>query len=231
MAIAEALKTVKDNIEQSALKAGRNPDIVKLIAVSKTVDIERIIIAIRAGAAILGENRVQEAREKITELKTLSPDLKVEWHLIGSLQKNKAKTAVQLFDVIHSVDSAALADEINRHAGLMGKNQRILVQVKLADEAAKHGVQLGEIMDLLSRVMKLDNVLLEGLMTMPPFADDPEEARPYFIRLREIADTALAKGFPVSELSMGMSNDYKVAVEEGATMVRVGTFIFGERSY
>jgi len=242
MAIADALKLVHKNIMQSAAKAGRNPDLIKLIAVSKTVDIQSIKKAILAGATILGENRVQEAREKITELRALTtpptPPLSkggtqggVEWHLIGSLQKNKAKAAVQLFDLIHSVDSVSLADEINRHAANIGKIQRILVQVKLSDELTKHGASENETMVLLDKITKLDSIALEGLMTIPPFFDNPEEARPYFKRLKDIADKALKKGYPIKELSMGMSNDYKVAIEEGATMVRIGTFIFGERNY
>ena len=231
MAIADALKLVHDNIIHSAAKAGRNPDLIKLIAVSKTVDIQRIKEAIRAGATRLGENRVQEAREKITELRSQSSDLGIEWHLIGSLQRNKAKTAVQLFDLIHSVDSVSLAGDLNRHAGILGKTQRILVQVKLAEEQTKHGADEADIMALLDKIMELDNIALQGLMTIPPFFDDPEEARPYFKRLRDIADTAIKKGYPVKELSMGMSNDYQVAIEEGATMIRVGTFIFGERNY
>jgi pyridoxal phosphate enzyme (YggS family) len=231
MAIADALKLVHKNIMQSAAKAGRNPDLIQLIVVSKTVDIQSIKEAILAGATILGENRVQEAREKITELRAQLPDINVEWHLIGSLQKNKAKAAVQLFDLIHSVDSASLADELNRHAVNMGKPQRILAQVKLSDESTKHGVDEDEIMALLDKIMELDNIALEGLMTIPPFFDNPEDARPYFKRLKDIADKALKKGYPIKELSMGMSNDYTVAIEEGATMVRVGTFIFGERNY
>ncbi len=242
MAIADALRLVHDNIKHSAAKAGRNPDLIKLIAVSKTVDIQRIKEAIRAGATILGENRVQEAKEKINELRAQSirpiPPIGkggteggVEWHLLGSLQRNKAKTAVRLFDLIHSVDSVSLADELNRHAGILGKTQRILVQVKLAEEQTKHGADEADIMALLDKIMELDNIALQGLMTIPPFFDDPEEARPYFKRLRDISDTALKKGYPVKELSMGMSNDYQVAIEEGATMIRVGTFIFGARNY
>ena len=231
MAIADALKLVHKNIMQSASKAGRNPDLIKLIAVSKTVDIQSIKEAILAGAVILGENRVQEAREKISELKAQLPDINVQWHMVGSLQKNKAKAAVQLFDLIHSVDSASLADELNRHAVQMNKIQRVLAQVKLSDESTKHGIDEHKIMDLVDKIMELESLALEGLMTIPPFFKNPEEARPYFRRLRDIADKAIKKGYPLKELSMGMSNDYNVAVEEGATMVRIGTFIFGERNY
>ncbi len=242
MAIADALELVHGNICESAARAGRNPGLVKLIAVSKTVDVQRIEEAIRSGVMHLGENRVQEAKEKIEELRQkIIPPISapgkvgrtkgIEWHLIGSLQKNKAKTAVRLFDLIHSVDSVSLADELNRHAANAGKTQRILVQVKLADEPAKHGVDEGKLMALLDTIMGLDSVALEGLMTIPPFFDDPEGSRPYFKRLSTIAENALKKGYPLKELSMGMSNDYQVAVEEGATLVRVGTSIFGERNY
>ena len=231
MAIADALKLVHKNIMQSASKAGRKPDLIKLIAVSKTVDIQSIKEAIMAGAVILGENRVQEAREKISELKAQLPDINVQWHMVGSLQKNKAKAAVQLFDLIHSVDSASLADELNRHAVQMNKIQRVLAQVKLSDESTKHGIDEHKIMDLVDKIMELESLALEGLMTIPPFFKNPEEGRPYFRRLRDIADKAIKKKYPLKELSMGMSNDYSVAVEEGATMVRIGTFIFGERNY
>ena len=228
MEIAEALKNVLENIRSSALKAGRD-DEIRLIAVSKTVELQRIIEAVKAGVTILGENRVQEAKEKITN----SPlaRRKVEWHLIGSLQKNKARAAVELFDLIQTVDSAGLAAELNKHAKNAGMVQDILVQVKLSDEAAKHGVPEKDLMGLLDEITNMDGLKLRGLMTIPPFFDDPEKARPYFRKLRQIAETASARGFPVNELSMGMSNDYMVAIEEGATMVRVGSAIFGDRNF
>ncbi|MBL7031645.1 MAG: YggS family pyridoxal phosphate-dependent enzyme [Nitrospira sp.] len=241
MEIVEALKNVLENIRSSAVKADRDPDIIKLIAVSKTVELQLIIEAVNAGAAILGENRVQEAKSKIEEFRSLTPPAPplakggiiggVEWHLIGNLQKNKARTAVELFDLIHSVDSADLAAELNKHAKNAGKVQDVLVQVKLSDEATKHGALEKDIRDLLGSVMEMDNLNLRGLMTIPPFFDDPEKARPFFRKLRQIAETSSAKGFPVNELSMGMSNDYEVAIEEGATMVRVGTAIFGARNF
>lgn len=229
METGEALKNVLEKIRSSAVRADRDPDEIKLIAVSKTVELERVIEAVRAGAAILGENRVQEAKAKIEGFRELAPDLKPEWHLIGSLQKNKAKTAVQLFDLIHSVDSEELAAELNRHAENDGRVQDILAQVKLSEEAAKHGTPEKELRDLLDAIKGMDSLNLRGLMTIPPFFDDPEEARPYFRKLRRIAEDFSAEGFPLRELSMGMSNDYEVAIEEGATMVRVGTAIFGER--
>ena len=240
MEIAKALKNVLENIRNSAVKAGRDPDKIKLIAVSKTVELQLIIEAVNAGATILGENRVQEAKSKIEEFKNTphAPPLAkggikggVEWHLIGNLQKNKAKTAVELFDLIHSVNSQDLAAELNKHAKKAGIIQDVLVQVKLSDEAAKHGALEKDVLDLLNTVIGMDSLNLRGLMTIPPFFDDPEKARPFFRKLRKIAETASAKGFPVNELSMGMSNDYGVAIEEGATMVRVGTAIFGARKY
>jgi pyridoxal phosphate enzyme (YggS family) len=231
MNIAEALHSVQEKVKKAALNSGRDPDEIKIVAVSKTVSLEKIIEAVNAGASILGENRVQEAKGKITELKTQKTDLKPEWHLIGSLQKNKAKTAIQLFDLIHSVDSIALAQELNRHAGNIGKVQSVLVQVKLSDETTKHGVSAAGVMELLEKVYEMDYLRLEGLMTIPPFFEDPEYTRPYFKWLRELFEKARANGFRIHELSMGMSNDFEVAIEEGSTMVRVGTAIFGERTY
>ncbi len=243
MGIAKALKTVQEKINNSAAKTGRNPDEIKLVAVTKTVELQRIVETVKAGVSILGENRVQEAKNKITEFRTqinppipplvksnrLDPEGGVEWHLIGSLQKNKAKTAVQLFDLIHSLDSASLAEELNKYSQQTGKEQRVLVQVQLSDEVTKHGVLGNDLMDMLERVADMNSLKLEGLMTIPPFFDDPEKTRPYFMRLRRLAKKASEKGFPINELSMGMSNDFEVAIEEGATMVRIGAAIFGER--
>ncbi|HDH34074.1 MAG TPA: YggS family pyridoxal phosphate-dependent enzyme [Nitrospirae bacterium] len=226
MEIAEALKNILENIKCSAVKADRDLDKIKLITVSKTIELQRVIEAVNAGATILGESRVQEARSKIEGFNG-----EVEWHLIGNLQKNKARTAVELFDLIHSVDSAELAAELNKHAKNAGIVQDILVQVKLSEEYTKHGADEKDLMVLLNAVAGMENLRLQGLMTIPPFFDDPEEARPYFRKLRKIAERASAQGFTMNELSMGMSNDYEVAIEEGATMVRVGTAIFGARKY
>ncbi len=229
--IADALKKVRDRINNSAVKAGRNPEEIKLIAVSKTVDLQKIIEAVKAGAALLGENRVQEARSKITELRSQNTDLRPEWHLIGNLQKNKAKNAVQLFDVIHSLDSVELAEALNKYSVQAGKKQRVLIQVKLSDETAKHGIEERAFMQLLEKTSEMENIELEGLMTIPPFFGEIEKTRPYFRKLRELRDRLSSEGFKLPELSMGMSNDFEVAIEEGATMVRVGTAIFGERNY
>jgi pyridoxal phosphate enzyme (YggS family) len=229
MGIAEALRKVQEQIVQSSIRSGRNPADIKLVAVTKTVVVPEIIEAIEAGAVILGENRIQEAQKKIKSYELEVRSEKIQWHLIGSLQKNKAKTAVGLFDLIHSVDSAALAEEINNHARKIGKKQNILVQVKLSDEDAKHGITENTLMDLLIKLADMDCLKLEGLMTMPPYFEDPENARPYFRRLKQLANKAVEKGFTLNELSMGMSHDFEVAIEEGATLVRVGTAIFGER--
>ncbi|MCL0042701.1 YggS family pyridoxal phosphate-dependent enzyme [Thermodesulfovibrionales bacterium] len=218
----------------AAMRAGRSPEEVKLIAVTKTVKIEIIKEAIDGGLRVLGENRVQEARAKIEELSRLSTDnyelTGISWHLVGHLQKNKAKYAVQLFDLIHTIDSVELAEEIDRQAEKRGKIQRVLAQVKLSKEEAKHGVLPKDLMHLLEKIKALGNLKLEGLMTMPPFFEDTEEARPYFKRLLEVRNELEKMGFILPELSMGMSNDFEVAIEEGATMVRIGTALFGERS-
>lgn len=212
------------------MRAGRQPDAARLVAVSKTVPVERIREAMDAGLRVFGENRVQEARDKITAFQSLPHGYgAVQWHLIGHLQKNKAKHAVQLFDLIHSVDSIALADELNRQAEKAGKIQRILVEVKLSDEDTKQGVAEQDLMPLLRHIGHCSNLALEGLMTMPPYDPDPEKARPYFRRLRELRDAAEQQGVSLPDLSMGMSHDYRVAIEEGATLVRVGTALFGGR--
>jgi hypothetical protein len=229
MGIPENLKVVQERINNSAIKAGRNPEEIKLVAVTKTVELPRIIEAISAGVTIVGENRVQEAREKITNYKLQNTNYKIEWHLVGHLQKNKVKIAIQLFDLIHSVDSVSLAEELNKRCAQLGKKQRVLIQIKLSDEPTKHGVLEKDLEELLEKVNSLENLKLEGLMTMPPFFDEPEKTRPYFRRLREIRDELQEKGFHLPELSMGMSNDFEVAIEEGATMVRIGTAIFGQR--
>ncbi len=233
MSIGNSLNSVQNKITDAALKSGRMPDEIKLVSVSKKIELARILEAVRAGAHILGENRVQEADEKIEqfreEKKRFSDLPPVEWHLIGTLQKNKARHAVRLFDLIHSVDSVELAEELDRQAKKINKIQRFLIQMKLSDEPAKHGITAKNVWTLLDKSSAMENLKIEGFMTMPPFFSDPENARPYFRKLRELAKECLSKGFPVHELSMGMSNDFEVAIEEGSTMVRVGTAIFGVR--
>jgi pyridoxal phosphate enzyme (YggS family) len=227
MSIADNLKRITDRITSAAERSGRDPSSIKLVVVTKTVDVERIQAAVSAGATILGENRVQEAKEKIEKLGRIA-----RWHLIGHLQTNKAKYAVKLFDLIHSVDSLELAKELDKQAAKIGKKQDVLIEVSIAGEASKAGVAKQGALALVQEAAKLKNVSIKGLMTIPPFLDDPEAVRPYFRTLRELA-AGIAKenipGLSLQELSMGMSGDFEVAVEEGATMVRVGTAIFGER--
>ena len=224
--VAENILAIRKKINQAAASSGRNPEEITLIAVTKTVGLEKIREAVDAGLRIFGENRVQEAQTKISN--TISPG-RIEWHLIGHLQKNKSKSAVELFDLIHTVDSVGLAEEINRHAENIHKVQRVLAQVKLSGEETKHGVSEKELSSLLEAIAGLKNLKLEGLMTIPPFFEDPGEARPYFRRLKVLRDEAENAGYRLQQLSMGMSNDFEVAIEEGATMVRIGTAIFGER--
>jgi pyridoxal phosphate enzyme (YggS family) len=227
MSVADNLKTVMDRIAFAAKRAGRDPSSVRLVVVTKTIDIERIREAVSSGATLLGENRVQEAKEKIEKLGPIA-----SWHLIGHLQTNKAKYAVKLFDLVHSVDNLELAKEIDRQASKIGKVQSVLIEVNIAGEASKAGMAVKAAPALVREIAKLKNVSIQGLMTMPPFSDDPEDSRPYFCVLRELAESIAKENIPgvsMQELSMGMSGDFEVAVEEGATMVRVGTAIFGER--
>ncbi len=227
MSIAENLKTVVDRIAAAAKRAGREPSSVRLIVVTKTVDVDRIREAVAAGAVILGENRVQEAKAKIEKLGGIAG-----WHLIGHLQSNKAKYAVKLFDMIHSVDNLELAKEIDKQAAKIGKIQNVLIEVSIAGEAQKAGVGLDRTVDLVKEAAKFKNIAIQGIMTVPPLLDDPEAVRPYFREMRALADGIRKENTPnvnMKELSMGMSGDFEVAVEEGATMVRVGTAIFGKR--
>jgi pyridoxal phosphate enzyme (YggS family) len=225
--ISENLRQVRERIERSARRVGRSPDEVLLVAVSKTVPVERIKEAVEAGVKALGENRVQEARKKIELLGRPVP-----WHLVGSLQTNKAKEAIALFDLIHSVDRPALARELGRRGQEAGRRVRALIQLNLAEEATKSGASADELRPLLELLAGSEGVEICGLMTIPPPDPDPEASRPWFRRLRELRDSARSWGLPgmgLEHLSMGMSHDFEVAIEEGATMVRVGTAIFGPR--
>lgn len=228
--LLDNIKTVFKRMSHAAMKAGRSPEEVTLVAVTKNVAGDVVRRAVEIGLRVFGENRVQEAKDKIALLKAGMPASPVTWHLIGHLQKNKARTAVELFDLIQSVDSVDLAEAINRHAAKEGKRQKILIQVKLSEEEAKHGVTKDNIDKLMDAVFNLENIETEGLMTIPPYFEDPEMSRPYFRQLCGIRDRYKGRGFDLPELSMGMSNDFAVAIEEGATMVRVGTAIFGERN-
>lgn len=228
MSIADNIRTVKDRIASAAKRANRDPASVRLVIVTKTVDSERIKEAVDAGATILGENRVQEAKEKIEKLGNVA-----SWHLIGHLQVNKARHAVKLFDLIHSVDNLELAAEIDKQAVKIGKVQNVLIEVNIGGEASKAGMAVKNAPALVREIAKHRNIAIQGLMTIPPFSEQPEDSRPYFCVLRELAESMVRENIPnaaMKELSMGMSGDFEVAVEEGATMVRVGTSIFGERN-
>jgi pyridoxal phosphate enzyme (YggS family) len=224
--IRENVLKVRDSIERAAHRIGRDPEEIRLVGASKTVDVDRIRAAIEAGITILGENYVQEAKKKIEVL-----EKPVSWHFIGHLQKNKAKYAVKLFEMVQSIDSTALAEEMDRRAGQVDRKMEVLVEVNLSGEGSKWGVGEDITLPLVSRINELENLSFRGLMTMPPWFDDAEESRPYFVRLRKLAERIEREGLHSGhlELSMGMSNDYPVAIEEGATIVRVGTAVFGAR--
>jgi len=243
--IKENLLRVMERIEKAARRVGRDPSEIKLVAVSKTVEAARIKEAIEAGISILGENYVQEAKKKIEEIgrpacteppsrslaegRRFGEGRPVAWHFIGHLQSNKAKYAVHLFDIIHSLDSIPLAEELNRRAEQADQVIKVLIEGNLSGEATKFGTDEGKILNLARRILQLNHLSLEGLMTMPPYFDSPEMSRPYYIKLRELKERLVREGIPMKELSMGMSNDFEIAIEEGATYVRVGTAIFGER--
>jgi pyridoxal phosphate enzyme (YggS family) len=223
--IAQNLAEVRTTIAAACRKVSRDPAEVRLVAVSKTVDAERVRQAIAAGQDLFGENYLQEAKDKIADL-----GRQVGWHLVGHLQTNKAKPAVELFDLIHAVDRIKLARALSVAAAALNKVQDILIQINQAGEDTKSGVAPAAAKDLLKEVAQLPHLRVMGLMTMPPWFADPEAARPYFKALRELRDRLRDEsGLPLPELSMGMSGDYAVAVEEGATLVRVGTAIFGHR--
>ena len=222
------LDAVRARIAHAARRAGRDPASVRLIAVSKTFDTSAVREAASAGQVDFGENRVQEALPKIDETR----DLPLRWHLIGHLQSNKARKAVEQFAVIHSVDSVALLERIDRASAEIGRTIDVLIQVDLAGEATKHGLPEGQVRSAVDAALQCRSARLIGLMLLPPWNDDPEATRPYFKSLRAIRDDLLARGVPapaMAELSMGMSHDFEVAIEEGATIVRVGTAIFGDR--
>jgi pyridoxal phosphate enzyme (YggS family) len=222
--IKENLLRVTERIEKAAQRVGRDPKAIRLVSVSKTVDAARIKEAIEAGVSILGENYVQEAQKKIEEI-----GKPVAWHFIGHLQSNKAKYAVRLFDMIHSIDSLTLAEELNRRAEQVGQVAKVMIEVNISGEATKFGTDEEKVFSTVRGILNLGHLSLEGLMTMPPYFDLPEMSRPYYTKLRELKERMVREGIPLKELSMGMSNDFEIAIEEGATYVRVGTAIFGER--
>ncbi|MGA3172987.1 MAG: YggS family pyridoxal phosphate-dependent enzyme [Syntrophorhabdales bacterium] len=219
--IAESIAATRDRILRACLRAGRRPEEVRLIAVTKKVAVEKVAEASALGLVDFGENYVQEAKGKV---EALGPG--PTWHMIGHLQTNKAKHAARLFSYIHSIDRIALLSELER----LGKPLDLLFEVNLSGEATKHGATEESLRGLLKEAATLRHVRPIGLMTMPPFDEDPEKSRPYFAALRELLSRVNKEfGMKMTELSMGMSADFEVAVEEGATMVRVGTAIFGER--
>jgi pyridoxal phosphate enzyme (YggS family) len=225
--VAANYHKIIDRISEAALKAGRNPQEIKLLAAAKSQSIELIRAAIAAGVRLIGENYVQEAdskRQVISE--------PVEWHMIGHLQRNKVKIALQTFDLIQSLDSAALALELDKQGEKKGKTVRTFIEVNLGDEQSKSGIGQDKVAELLRRLGELSYLGVEGLMTVPPFKENPEEVRPFFRALKDLQMELQCLKIPnasLNELSMGMTHDYPIAVEEGATIVRIGTALFGPR--
>ena len=231
MPISENLAAIFERINQAAHRAGRLPEEIVLMAVSKTQPAERIREAYSAGQRLFGENRVQEFTGKADALHDLKD---AEWHMIGHLQSNKAAKTVELFRAVDSVDSLKLAEKLDAAARARGTKMDVLIEINIGGEAAKNGVapHSSELEELLNAAPRLEALAFRGLMTVPPFTDDPQRARPYFRRLRELCAAIAARKLPsvaMGELSMGMSHDFEIAIEEGSTCVRVGTAIFGER--
>ena len=233
MSVAENIAVVREKMNAAALHAGRNSSEIKLMAVSKTFPPELIREAYAAGLRSFGENRVQEFTSKIESLKDLRD---VEWHMIGHLQTNKAAKAVGLFNAVDSLDSLRLAEKLNTAAEEAGKQWPVLIEINVGGEAAKTGISADsqEFEHILQAAPRLKNLKIQGLMTVPPYTEDPECARPYFQKLRQLRDQIAARNLPnikMEVLSMGMSHDFEVAIEEGSTCVRVGTAIFGSRKH
>jgi hypothetical protein len=215
-------------INEAAAKVGRHAREIKLLAAAKSQNVDAIRAAITAGVSLIGENYVQEAKGKMEVISD-----PVEWHMIGHLQRNKAKVAVELFDVIESLDSATLARELDKEGAKRGKRVRTLIEVNLAGEESKSGIAKQQVRSLLEEAGRLAHITVEGLMTVPPFRENPEDARRYFRELAELRAKLGDLGLPnvaLKELSMGMTHDYPIAIEEGATIVRIGTALFGPRS-
>jgi PLP dependent protein len=226
------LEAINQRIAVACERAGRQVSEITLVAVSKTIPAARIREAIEAGVSTLGESRVQEAAAKIPELLQLCDERKVQWHLIGHLQSNKARRAVELFDAVHSVDDLKLAERLDRFAAESGRRLPIFIEVNIGGEESKSGVAPGAVLPLCEQIGKLQSLELKGLMAVPPFSDNAEDARPFFRQLRLLRDEARqsgAAGARFNDLSMGMSDDFEVAIEEGATFVRIGSALFGER--
>ena len=231
MSIAENVARVRDRIATAATRVGRDPHSITLMAVSKTVEPERIRQAVESGIRVLGENRVQEFESKFPNPEDRKD---AQWHLIGHLQSNKARRAVELFDAIDSLDSVRLAEKLNQAAEAMGKVLPVLIEINAGGEESKTGIPLDspELDGLLHAMPRFEHLQVRGLMAVPPFTPHPEAARPYFRLLRDLRDSIALRRLPRIEmdvLSLGMSHDFEVAIEEGSTCVRVGTAIFGER--
>lgn len=228
LSIAANVGRVRTRMRQAAERAGRNPASVRLVAASKTVDVARIRAAIAAGVTILGENYLQETRQKLGQLGRGG----VEWHLIGPLQRNKVRYVFDLFDMMHSLDRLELAEEINRRAERLGRRLPVLLEVNVGGETSKSGWTTTDLLNDIRQLATLPHIQVRGLMTIPPPMSQPHEARPFFRQLRQLRDRLAKEGYDgmtFDELSMGMTADYEVAIEEGATLVRVGTAIFGPR--
>jgi pyridoxal phosphate enzyme (YggS family) len=225
ISIADNLERVRKQIADAAAKSGRSADDVELVAITKTHPAEKVREAIEAGQTLLGESRVQEARAKIPELPSA-----IRWHFVGHLQKNKIRHALPLFETFHSIDSLALAQDMNRIAEEDGMHPRVLLEVNVAGEGSKFGFAPDKLREQMEELLALPRLSIEGLMCIPPISEEAESSRQYFVQLRELRDL-LEKQFNVKlpQLSMGMTNDFPIAVEEGATLVRVGTAIFGKR--
>jgi pyridoxal phosphate enzyme (YggS family) len=226
--LIERIRQVRLRVAEASVRSGRSADAVTIIAVTKKVPVEQITLAYELGLKVFGENRVQEARAKITTLRQYPL---MRWHLIGHLQTNKVARATELFELIHSVDSARLAEALDHSAKARGQTVSVLLQVNVAGEASKEGVSVADLPTLAAEAQRLPHLRVQGLMTIAPYAAEPEDVRPVFRRLRELRDE-MRERFPQGTwdaLSMGMTNDFTVAIEEGATMVRIGRAIFGER--
>jgi pyridoxal phosphate enzyme (YggS family) len=226
MSVAENLECVRERIAQAAAKASRAANEIELVAVTKTHPAERVREVVEAGHTLFGESRVQEARAKIPELPS-----NLRWHFIGHLQKNKIRHALPLFELFHGIDSLTLAEEMNRIAGAEGMRPRVLLEVNVAGEGSKFGFKIDSLREEMDSLLALSRLTIEGLMCIPPLAEEAEASRKYFVQLRALRDS-LEKEFDLKlpHLSMGMTQDFWIAVEEGATLVRVGTAIFGERA-
>ncbi len=231
--VRDRLKLVKEKINRAAERSGRSAGEIELVAVTKTVAVARIREAIEAGVRNIGENRVQEALAKHEDLSSNPPGAGLpRWHMIGHLQRNKVERALSIFDLIHSVDSLSLAEEIDKRAEALGKRMDILVEVNVSGEESKFGLERSKVNEFLVTTSKLKNLRIQGLMTMTPFTNDPEQSRPYFRKLRCLSEeiqSGRLNNIEMRYLSMGMSQDFEVAIEEGANMVRIGSAIFGSR--